>query len=63
MNHVYQDARDFAGADWENMKPESRGILLKVYRIDPVYKRLRWGLLPPTIKEAITKTVMKKVKR
>ncbi len=56
----FQEARDFAGADWENLKPSSRSQLLNGYRIPDRYSKLKWAQLPPTVKRDLTMPLLKK---
>lgn len=57
---LLSEARDFAGADWENMKPESRGAILSGYRLPNVYRSLTWWQLPPTVKKELAMTLLEK---
>lgn len=60
LSRSFQQARDFAGADWESMKPESRKALLTGYNVPPVFSERNWWQLPPTVKQALALTLMKK---
>lgn len=62
-NQAFQEARDFAGGDWENLKPESRSRLLQRSNLSKYYSTVRWGQLPPTVKEALALTLMETKKR
>lgn len=62
MNKLFQEARDFAGADWENMKPESRQRLLAGYQVPLVFHRFPWRQLPPTVQQKLAKSLLKKRK-
>lgn len=59
-NPVFQEAIAFAGADWENLKPESRAKLLNGYKIPYPYPHVRWGQLPPTVKRELALSLLKK---
>ena len=62
MKRVMQDAIAFAGADWENLPYASREKLLSGNRLNPEMSRLRWGRLPPTVKQALAKPLIKEIR-
>lgn len=56
----FEEARDFAGADWENIRPESRIRLLERSNLSKYYAQVRWGQLPPTVKQDLALTLFEK---
>ena len=63
MTRRFQDARDFAGADWQNQRIEGRARLLKRAGADLRMVRWRWTQLPPSVQMELTKPLMGKGKR
>lgn len=63
MNKAFQEARDFAGADWENLKTESRVRLLYRSNLSKHFAGLNWLKLPPTVKEKLAMTLLPEVKK
>jgi hypothetical protein len=57
---LYEEARDFAGADWGKLSDESHGRLLEGNKVSSVWKGHKWSQLPETVKDALTKSLMKK---
>lgn len=59
----FQEARDFAGADWENLTQESRSRLLQRSNLSKYYSGIRWGMLPPTVKKDLAMTLLEQKRR
>jgi hypothetical protein len=54
-----EDAREFAGADWQHLSLKSRRELLKRNGKSEVFFDYSWWQLPPSVKAALIKPLMK----
>jgi len=59
MTRILQDARDFAGADWEAMRASSRAKLLDRSHLPQRFTGWRWRQLPETAQMELAKTVIR----
>lgn len=55
----FQDARDFAGADWASQRVEGRARLLQRAGADLRMVRWRWTQLPPSVQTELVKPLLK----
>lgn len=53
MSRLFQEARDFAGADWEKQSDRSRLALLRRSHLSPGWARLKWRSLPESVQKAL----------
>jgi len=58
-----EDARLFAGADWQNLSLRSRGELLRRNGQRDVFADYTWWQLPPMVKVALIKPLMQEPRR
>lgn len=54
-----EDAREFAGADWQKMKLSSRAELLRRNGAKDLFASHSWWQLPPSVKTALIKPLLK----
>lgn len=59
----HEDARAFAGADWEKLTERSRRTLLKGNGQREVFAGHRWRQLPPSVQEALIAPLMREPQR
>lgn len=55
---VYEEARDFAGEDWEKLSKGSRERMLMANGRSPIFADLKWRLLPESVKGALIKPLI-----
>lgn len=55
----YEDARDFAGADWQSLSLKSRGELLRRNGKRDLFTHYSWRQLPPSVKNALIAPLMR----
>ena len=55
-----EDARLFAGADWQNLSLRSKGELLRRNGQKDVFAGHSWWQLPPSVKQALINPLLKK---
>lgn len=56
----YEDAVQFAGADWCKLSFKSKGELLRRNGQRELFASYSWWQLPPSVKDALIKPLMKK---
>lgn len=57
----FEEARDFAGAEWNHLTPASRARLLRGHRVpvpDPGVCSEPWKRIPESTKRALTESLM-----
>lgn len=57
---TFEEARDFAGAEWQDLKPESRKRLLRAHGLSTVFIYHQWRQLPPTVQKSLAQSVMER---
>lgn len=55
---VFEEARDFAGEDWEKMSGRGRLALLARARKDPEWSSMKWRHLPESVQMALVKPLI-----
>lgn len=56
---LFEDARDFAGADWQKLSMKSRRELLRRNGQREIFADHGWRQLPPTVQKALIEPLMK----
>jgi hypothetical protein len=56
---VFEDARNFAASDWQNLSRASRERLLVSLGIIKLWSPMTWYQLAPTVKEKLIKSLIK----
>lgn len=55
---IYEEARDFAGADWEKLSKGSRETLLMRNGRSPIFATMTWRQVPESVKNAVIKPLV-----
>jgi hypothetical protein len=55
---VFEEARDFAGADWERLKHDSRRRLLEANGLRVTWAGNSWGKLPESAKRILAESLI-----
>jgi hypothetical protein len=56
---VFEEARDFAGADWEKLSIVSRERLLSSHGITTAWKSERWRRLSPFVQTRLAESLIR----
>lgn len=51
--NIYEEARDFAGEDWEKMSIDGRKKMLVGYGCSPSLSSLKWRRLPESVRMSL----------